>query len=546
MGNKKNRNPGKKLRKRLEKQQQATFSVQSSSESGTNFPMSNDEKAKKYFDEGFLHLNKGFTLVNLDKNKEAIECFDSAIECYTNAIELLGEIIKYDKNYNQQRSHAYNNRGIAYFKKDNYTQAIKDYSEALNLNPKNVEAYCNRGMVYLNKEEYDLAIKDCTESIRINPNYVSAYNYRGDAYAKKGEHDKAVLDFNKTMSCDDKLKAFNQIDFFNMKYIKKMQDKGILPNFDKSFTKEFIVDEKYADSLINIDREIFSDDADINKVLLKIEKFDKRNISHLDEEDIRKFIIETLQVDGRYYFAHKTNNIPSGSSFYRVRKLDEKKLKNKECVSFEKVVSIEKIKSFLSNEREFWACPKNLVDEYGRLHKPKESVLYTTLGYSFTPMYETNITEDDLFLFIKYKSRNNIEAGIIAEYEELDPNSQFEKVMKIYSDFYIKQFRKEVNTNKEYILTNIIKDLFFNDINVLAYPSIKNETTPNVAFSGEKAQAYLALDTVLLCSHARLEPELESGFLIRGSIEFSKNKDIVFYNKPDYEEFERIVTEFQK
>ena len=336
---------------------------------------------------------------------------------------------------------------------------------------------------------------------------------------------------------DDKLKIFNKTDLFNMKNIKKMQDKKMLPNFDKSWTTEIIVDENFVNSCINIDQEVFSEDINIQEVVSKIEKFETQDISQLNETEIVEFIDEILSTNGRYYFSDKTDDIPSASSFYRVRKLNDKIFEDRTRIESEK------IRELLSNEQEFWACPKHLITEYGRLNKPNESVLYTTIGDIITPLYETNITKDDIVLLIKYKSKNTITVGSIIEHEIVNTNKQFEKIMKLYSEFIIKQFRKKENNNKDYILTNTVKNLFFNTMKVLAYPSIKNNLKFNVAFSGETAQSYLELDTVLLCSHIILDPP-KFGLTIRGSIEFSKNKGVVLYDRPNYEEFDRLRNDF--
>ena len=350
------------------------------------------------------------------------------------------------------------------------------------------------------------------------------------------EQNKAENHFNMSTERDDKLKIFNKIGLFNMKNIKKMQDKKMLPNFEKSWTTEFIVDENFVNSCIDIDQEVFSEDINIQEVVSKIEKFETQDISQLNETEIVEFIDEILSTNGRYYFSDKTDDIPSASSFYRVRKLNDK-------IFEDRTIESEKIRELLSNEQEFWACPKHLITEYGRLNKPNESVLYTSIEDIITPLYETNITKDDIVLLIKYKSKNTITVGSIIEHEIVNTNKQFEKIMKLYSEFIIKQFRKKENNNKDYILTNTVKNLFFNTMKVLAYPSIKNNLKFNVAFSGETAQSYLELDTVLLCSHIILDPP-KFGLTIRGSIEFSKNKGVVLYDRPNYEEFDRLMNDF--
>ncbi len=58
----------------------------------------------------------------------------------------------------------------------------------------------NRGTVYHGKGENDLAIKDYTEAVRLNPEYTSGYYNRGNSYIRKKEYDRAIADYNKALS----------------------------------------------------------------------------------------------------------------------------------------------------------------------------------------------------------------------------------------------------------------------------------------------------------------------------------------------------------
>ena len=50
------------------------------------------------------------------------------------------------------------NRGVAYFQKGEYDQAIAEFTEAIRLDPTDTQAYVNRGVAYDEKGEYDKAI----------------------------------------------------------------------------------------------------------------------------------------------------------------------------------------------------------------------------------------------------------------------------------------------------------------------------------------------------------------------------------------------------
>jgi tetratricopeptide (TPR) repeat protein len=93
----------------------------------------------------------------------------------------------------------YYNRGLAYRGKDDYDRAIKNYDEAISINPEGADAYYSRGDAYHGKGDYDQAIRDYDEAIRINPEDANAYNSRGVAYHGKGDYDQAIRDYDEAI-----------------------------------------------------------------------------------------------------------------------------------------------------------------------------------------------------------------------------------------------------------------------------------------------------------------------------------------------------------
>lgn len=70
------------------------------------------------------------------------------------------------------------NRGNAYAHKNQLDKSIQDYSEAIRLNPNLAEAYCNRAFDYIAAKKTDLALADLAEAIRVNPKFTGAYRWR--------------------------------------------------------------------------------------------------------------------------------------------------------------------------------------------------------------------------------------------------------------------------------------------------------------------------------------------------------------------------------
>ena len=68
------------------------------------------------------------------------------------------------------------------------------------------EAYYNRGMVYFHFGQRDRAIKDFDEAIRLNPQFATAYYARGFAHQKLGRMARANQDFEEAIRINPNLK----------------------------------------------------------------------------------------------------------------------------------------------------------------------------------------------------------------------------------------------------------------------------------------------------------------------------------------------------
>jgi tetratricopeptide (TPR) repeat protein len=101
---------------------------------------------------------------------------------YEEAVKNYSEAIRLEPNY----ANAYFNRGDAYDEIGEYDKAIADYSEVIRIE-KSADAYLNRGVVFNKKGENDRAIVDLTEAIRLDPNCANAYRLRNEIYKSNGE-----------------------------------------------------------------------------------------------------------------------------------------------------------------------------------------------------------------------------------------------------------------------------------------------------------------------------------------------------------------------
>lgn len=96
----------------------------------------------------------------------------------------------------------YNLRGVRYFLRARYDDAITDFSKAIELDPKFARAYANRADSFRRKKDYDTALADCAEALRLDPRDPPAYNVRGNVFAAQGDKAKAIADYSQAIQLD--------------------------------------------------------------------------------------------------------------------------------------------------------------------------------------------------------------------------------------------------------------------------------------------------------------------------------------------------------
>nr|XP_040135973.1 serine/threonine-protein phosphatase 5 isoform X2 [Ictidomys tridecemlineatus] len=82
-----------------------------------------------------------------------------------------------------------------YFKAKDYENAIKFYSQAIELNPSNAIYYGNRSLAYLRTECYGYALGDATRAIEIDKKYIKGYYRRAASNMALGKFRAALRDY---------------------------------------------------------------------------------------------------------------------------------------------------------------------------------------------------------------------------------------------------------------------------------------------------------------------------------------------------------------
>lgn len=81
------------------------------------------------------------------------------------------------------------------FSAKDYDNAIKFYTEALELNPSNAIYYSNRSLAYLRTECYGYALADATKALEIDKNYIKGYYRRATSNMALGKFKAALKDY---------------------------------------------------------------------------------------------------------------------------------------------------------------------------------------------------------------------------------------------------------------------------------------------------------------------------------------------------------------
>lgn len=91
-------------------------------------------------------------------------------------------------------------RGLAYYRKRDFEQAIKDFTSIIQLDPNIAGIYIKRGMAHeYSERNYEETVDNFNAAIRLKPNNARYYNYRCWALVLKGDAQSALSDCNKSL-----------------------------------------------------------------------------------------------------------------------------------------------------------------------------------------------------------------------------------------------------------------------------------------------------------------------------------------------------------
>lgn len=156
--------------------------------------------ALAYAHRGRAWMEKG----DLDK---ALKDYDEAIRAASEGEEfrpIIGRLLGVRRVTPPPSPAWFRNRGVVFHEKGDYDKAIRDFAEAIRLNPQEPLTYLDRGITYKATKDYDKAVADFSEAIRLDPNWTNAFYNRANTYKAAKDYDKAIADYTQAIRLDPK------------------------------------------------------------------------------------------------------------------------------------------------------------------------------------------------------------------------------------------------------------------------------------------------------------------------------------------------------
>jgi tetratricopeptide (TPR) repeat protein len=182
---------------------------------------------------------------------------------WKNEITLWTDVI----DQNQTIAPVYNNRGAAYQDEKRYTEAIADFTKAVELKPDYAEPYNNRAVIFTDENKYPQALDDLNKAIAAKPRYAEAYSNRGIVFMQAKKYDEALSDYSKAIELNPSfteayvnraniLRDMKKFDQALKDYNKAIE---INPDFPKAYVNRgtlFMLENKSDDALRDLAKAI--------------------------------------------------------------------------------------------------------------------------------------------------------------------------------------------------------------------------------------------------------------------------------------------------
>lgn len=112
------------------------------------------------------------------------------------------------KKDNKEQAQEKKELGNSFISKKEYSQAVKMYTEAIQLDPSQAIFFSNRALAYLELQKYQEVIDDCDKCLKLDPNNFKAYFRKGTAVFQLKRYEEALSVFKKGLNLKGIDKSF--------------------------------------------------------------------------------------------------------------------------------------------------------------------------------------------------------------------------------------------------------------------------------------------------------------------------------------------------
>ncbi|XP_050077869.1 putative protein FAM10A4 [Anopheles maculipalpis] len=114
----------------------------------------------------------------------------------------MGDASKEPTEEEFDQANDFRSQAAAAYGEGKYDEAVKLFTDAIQLNPKSALYYAKRGQAYLKLQKPNACIRDCDRALEINPDSATAYKFRGRANRLLGHWEEAVKDLRQACKLD--------------------------------------------------------------------------------------------------------------------------------------------------------------------------------------------------------------------------------------------------------------------------------------------------------------------------------------------------------
>jgi tetratricopeptide (TPR) repeat protein len=140
---------------------------------------------------------------NIEANKLAREGAEALkSNDFDKAVDLLRKATNLDHTYTSDLAIAYERRGYALAKNQQFQDAIQDYTEAIKIKSNEPRIYEERAYAEMKIYAYDKALDDYAELIKLKPKEVRYYNFRAYIYEAKEDPKNSMTETENALKID--------------------------------------------------------------------------------------------------------------------------------------------------------------------------------------------------------------------------------------------------------------------------------------------------------------------------------------------------------